>query len=850
VPHHRPLVDRKIELRQFVAALESCREAETGQVMHMRGEAGIGKTRLAEEFERLARDAGFACHTGLVLDFGTGAGRDAIRTLVRGILGLEVSSDTAAVRATAEAALSSGLAEREDAVFLNDLLDLPQPTEHRATYDAMNNAMRIAGKQRTLFRLAERASRVQRRLLIVEDLQWAEKLTLSYLAEFTKAAAGCPLLVVTTTRIHGEPASEIWHPPGAAPLITIDLGPLHDEDARGMANALVKTSAQTIESCIARAAGNPLFLEQLLRHAEESANTAVPGSVKSLVQARLDQLDQSDRTALQVASVLGQRFSPDVLRYLLAKPDYEPERLVAHHLMRPHGGDFLFAHALIRDAIYDGLLKTRRRDLHRKAAVWFATRDPVLQAEHLDRAEDSEAARAYLAAARAQAGDYRYETALRLVRRGLSLAMNDADRFALQHCEGDFLHDLGSMKEALSAYEQALDVATSDADRCRAWIGFAAVKRVTDDVDGALADLDRAASLAVEQDLVAEKARIRYIRGNLFFARGNIEGCLREHSESLRLARQIGAVELEAEALGGIGDAEYARGRMISAYERLGECVELSRQHGFNRIEVANFAQMVHAKHFFAEQRMVLEDALVAVNAAKRVGHERAELAAISAAVASSFALGQRDLCHDYIERGQELVRHLGAWRFEQNYLITLGRLALAEGDRGETINLLQQAVALSKKLGQSFHGAHILGVLATALETAEAKRRALAEAEALIAAGCISHNQLRFYPLAMDVALEIGDLNEVERYAAALEDFTKPEPLAYAEFFIARGRALAGHARGQGDPALARELQRVRDEGLRLGFLVALPAIETALTDRAPAAASSAHVEAAHNDP
>jgi tetratricopeptide (TPR) repeat protein len=618
--------------------------------------------------------------------------------------------------------------------------------------------------------------------------------------------------------------------PSTAPLITIDLGPLHDDDARAMADALVTTSAQAIERCVARAAGNPLFLEQLLRHAEQSADAGVPGSVRSLVQARLDQLDQSDRTALQVASVLGQRFSPEVLRYLLAKPDYPLERLVVHHLMRPHGGDFLFAHALIRDAIYDGLLKTRRRDLHRKAATWFATRDLVLHAEHLERAEDPDAARAYLAAARAQAGEYRYETALRLVRRGLALAADRADRLALQTLEGDFLHDLGWMKEALSAYERALEVAASDADRCRAWIGLAAVKRVTDDVDGAFADLDRAESVAAEQGLVAEQARIHYIRGNLFFPQGNIEGCLKEHTKSLQLSREIGAVELEAAALGGVGDAEWARGRMISAHERLRECVELSRQHGLGRIEVANFAQMVQAKQYFAEQQIVLAEALVAVNAAASVGHQRAELNATLVAVMTSFALGQQDHCHEHIGHAQELVRRLGAWRFEQSCLVTLGRFALAHGHRAEAIDLLQQAVALSKELGRGFHGAHILGALATALEGAEAKRRALAEAEALIAAGCVSHNQLRFYPDAMNVTLELGDLDEVERFAAALEDFTKPEPLSWADFFIARGRALAAHARGQADPPLARELQRLRDEGLRMGFIVALPAIDAAL--------------------
>jgi class 3 adenylate cyclase/tetratricopeptide (TPR) repeat protein len=829
---HHPLVDRKIEVRQFVAALQACRETAAGHVVHVRGEAGIGKTRLAEEFQRLAREAGFACHTGLVLDFGTGAGRDAIRALVRGMLGLEVSSDATAARAAAEVALlGAGLVEPEDAVFLNDLLDLPQPTEQRAAYAAMSNAMRIEGKQRTLFRLAERASRLQPRLLIVEDLHWADKLTLTYLAELTKAAPGCPLLVLTTTRIQGEPASQTWHLPSAAPLITIDLGPLRDADARALADALVTTSAGAVERCIARAAGNPLFLEQLLRHAEESADTGVPGSVRGLVQARLDQLDQLDRTALQVASVLGQRFSLEALRYLLGKPDYASERLVVHHLMRPLGGDFLFAHALIRDAIYDGLLKTRRRDLHRKAATWFATRDLVLHAEHLERAEDPEVAQSYLAAARAQAGEYRYETALRLVRRGLALAADRADRFALQSLEGDFLHDLGGMKEALSAYERALEVATSDADRCRAWIGLAAVKRVTDDVDGAFADLDRAKSVAAMQGLLEERARIHYIKGNLFFPRGNIEGCLKEHTESLQLAREVGAVELEAAALGGLGDAEYMRGRMISAHERLRECVELSRQHGLGRIEVANLAQMSQAKQYFAPQQIVLAEALVAVNAAARVGHQRAELMATLLAVMSSFTLGQRDHCHEHIRRAQELVRRLGARRFEQTSLITLGRLALAEGHRAEAINLLQQAVALSKELGRSFHGAYILGALATALEEVGAKRRALSEAEALIDAGCFGHNQLRFYPDAMNVALELEDLNEVARYARALENFTKPEPLSWADFFIARGRALAAHARGEADPALTHELQRLRDEGLRMGFIVALPAIEAALT-------------------
>ena len=90
------------------------------------------------------------------------------------------------------------------------------------------------------------------------------------------------------------------------------------------------------------------------------------------------------------------------------------------------------------------------------------------------------------------------------------------------------------MPEALVAYERALDVAADDAERCRAWIGLAAVKRVTDDLDGAFADLERAEAAAAAQGLLAEAARIHYLRGNLCFPRGDIEGCLREHGREPR----------------------------------------------------------------------------------------------------------------------------------------------------------------------------------------------------------------------------------------------------------------------------------------------------------------------------
>ena len=120
----RPFVGREQERRQFSAALGACVDSHRGQTIHVRGEAGIGKTRLVEEFRRAAAATGFTCHGAQVLDFGTGAGRDAIGSLVRSLLGVPPSATEEEVRKGLRGAVGAGLTEPDRAVFLHDLLAL------------------------------------------------------------------------------------------------------------------------------------------------------------------------------------------------------------------------------------------------------------------------------------------------------------------------------------------------------------------------------------------------------------------------------------------------------------------------------------------------------------------------------------------------------------------------------------------------------------------------------------------------------------------------------------------------------------------------------------------------------
>ncbi|WFU41341.1 AAA family ATPase [Bradyrhizobium sp. CB82] len=815
----RIFVGRAAELDQFAAAMAACLEVRRGRVVYVRGEAGLGKTRLVEEFQHRARIGGFTCHGGLVLDFGARSGRDAVATVIRSIAleGDAEQSECVVGPDRVGALVEAGHIAADHAIFLYDLLNLPPPIGLHALYDAMDIGTRSRGVLATITEVIASAAKEKPLLIVIEDLHWADDAVLARIAAVAEATSDCPLLVILTSRNVGDPSTRGWQP--GSPILTIDLAPLHREEALALARNVFGQMGPLAMSCLERAAGNPLFLEQLLRNAEEHADGAVPDSVQSLVQARMDRLALRDKQALQAASVFGQRFSLGELRALIEEPVYAPRVLVEHALLRPHGDEFLFGHALIRDAVYATLLRSRRRELHKRAAAWFAERDVILHAQHLDRAEDPRAPQAYLAAARHEAARYRYEQALTLVRRGASLARELPDRFALACCCGELLHDMGEVAEARAAYEEALQQSQDDADRCRAWLGIAAVKRVTDEVHEALADVERAEGIATRLSMPGEAARAHFLHGNLLFPRGDVEGCLREHRQSLALAREVGSAELEAAALGGLGDAEYARGRMLSARDHFAICISLSRHHGFGRIEVANLPMSAFMRYFAGEMRAALAEALAAVEMGAKVGHRRAQTIAHHAAYHARHALGEFAAAQTNVDAALDLARQLKARRFEAEALAFGAELHRLAGRRDEAHAAIREALAISAETGMAYFGPIYYGILALIEEDEAPRRAALLDGEALLSDNVVAHNHLLFRKDAVEASMMLHDWNEAERHAAALEEFVRPEPLPWTDFIIARARTFAAIGRGDRSKRLDHELQRLRTDGDRLGI-------------------------------
>jgi class 3 adenylate cyclase/tetratricopeptide (TPR) repeat protein len=823
--HATPFVGRAHDRHQLSGMLAATRKSGHGRMVLLRGEAGIGKSRLLEETAADAMRRGFLLHQVYVLDFGAGRAQDAMPALVRSLLGVSPERDAAGRRAAVEMAAASGLIDAEERAPLEELLGLESAGERRLIYAAMDNATRLVRKQSLVAALARRLAAQRPVMIAIEDIHWTDGTLPGYLAALAEATARAPILLLVTTRPDGNPLGEPWRAGLVhAEISTLDLAPLHASDAAALAATLMSPGDARVAACLSRAQGNPLFLEQLLRHTADVAAESVPVSVQSVVLGRLDRLPAEEKTLLQAASVLGQRFHAETLAHLLDRPDVEVKGLIEAYLLKPDAEGLVFAHALIRDGVYGSLLKTRRKALHRRAADWFHGRDGGLEAEHLERAEDPTAAAAYLEAATTELERFQFDRASALAARGLTLATGDGIKGPLAATLGEARQSLGDTQGALEAFEQAGISLPPGPERLQALLGVAGALSVLDRFDEALSRLAQAQVDAERLALPVLLARIHFLRGNILFPRGEVGRCLAEHTRALARAVEAKAPEEEARAHGGLGDGYYMSGDFQRSAAHFERCVELSARQGFRRIEVANRPMCVLARLFALDFAGSLAEADLAVRQAIETGQRRAEMVAEHMRFWVRFETGDLAGAQEASERALAISRQLSARRFEAEGLMFLGQIRHARGDP-QGLEWIREAAAIGRET-PSYFLPSILSLLAMLTPHGQEREEAIAEGDALMKSDVVWHNHVFFNRYAIETMLRCNDPARAEHYAAALERATA-NPLPYVDYLVRRGRALADHRRGKGDPFL---LAGLRDEAIRHRWKEVLPLLREAL--------------------
>ena len=806
----RPLVGRADEVAQFAALAQACVQQSKGRLVLVRGDPGLGKSRLVAEFLHLAREIGITCHATSILDFGARTGHDAMRMLVQSLMGLPADADEAS-RAEVLQALADTLPDGADhRVFLYDLLEVAAPADVLALLSAMDVPQQQKHTIDALCALARPRPTGAPLLLLVEDIHWADAWTLQQLAALAALTATQSVVLVLSTRFAGDPTMAQWRDSlRGLPTTGIDLGPLATEDAMRLAAGAASLPQELLRSCVERAEGNPLFLEQLLLSAGDEGAASLPGSVQALIQARMDRLAPADKSGLQAAAVWGPRVPVQAIRHLVGDPAFDSQALVAQFLLRPDGEALVFNHALIRDGAYASLLLTRRRQLHALAAEWVEPRDAALAGEHFERAEDPRASAAYLRAARELAVQFQYAQALVLVDRADRAATLPEQQFPVRLARARLLLETGRTAESIDACQAALSVAQSGAQRATGLIAMAAGMRILDRLAEGMKLLQEAQPLAEEAGLTLERSRLHHLRGNLLFSFGRTTECQREHEEALRLARAAGSSEAEAAALGGVGDASYAQGRVRTGYEMFTRCVMVARVQMFLRVEVAYLTMVGWCSLYLMDVAGSLQACRRTIELAVRIGHRRGELMArAQLAMVDGWVRGNWREARIEIDKAMEISRALGSQRFQANAAYTRGLLAIRAGDDPVARGHLHHALELAGDSGMPFIGAQVYGSLARIETDPDMRRRLLALGEKSLEQGAVSHNFFIFCECAIHASLKAGEWDEAERYCDKLGAYTAEEPFTWADFIMARGRALSRVGRGETGEALVATLE------------------------------------------
>lgn len=617
-------VGRESELDALVAALEDA-IAGHGRLVLLSGEPGIGKSRLAEELMARARSRGARVIVGRCWEAG---GAPAYWPWTQSLRAFVSQADPDQLRRS----LGVGAGDLAQLLpELHELLgDLPEP---------------LAGSEGARFRLFEAASsfvlgiaNADPLVIVLDDLHAADEPSLLLLRFVARAMGDSRLLIVCAFR----DVDPTLQPPlvsalaelvreGQTRQISLD-GLDQPEVAAYIELSTGVASASLAQAVRSETEGNPLFVSELVRLlqaegriSDGDASLRIPPGVRAVITQRVGRLSEPCGSMLAQAAVLGREFGLDPLARLVGLPQAQVLELLDEAVAERIVGDapgssgrLRFAHALIRDTLYESLTSARKLELHRAAgealeAAYSADLDPHL----------AELAHHFVCAAPAQlvdkavdysrrAGDravaqLAYEEAVRLYGMGLDLAGDGGARCGLLLARGEAQARAGNTPAAKETYRSAAELASRlglAEELARAALGYGGrlIWEVSRDDEYVVPLMEAAlAAIGHEDSSVRATLLARLAAGPLRDPRYPRERQISLAREALEMARRLGdpgtlvyaldgyipAVESPAntaemlelatellEIAAELGDKE----RVIEAHEhRLGRLIELGR---------------------------------------------------------------------------------------------------------------------------------------------------------------------------------------------------------------------------------------------------------------------------------
>jgi class 3 adenylate cyclase/tetratricopeptide (TPR) repeat protein len=491
VARRTTFVDRQTDLAVLNRFL---RQVESGhrQAVDIIGEPGIGKSRLLSEFRRQLASERVTWIEGRCVSYGAAIPYLLMLDLLRSNCGiLEIDTPEAIFERVRSGLERVGMDPDQDSPVLLHLLGVKDSD----TAPALANPEAVKAKAFEIFRQVSIKLSFERPLILVlEDLHWVDKISEEFLGFLAENTGEARILMLATYRPGYRPP---WI--GKSYAGQLPVQPLSRDDSFNVVHSVLNVERiikLATEEIVAKADGNPLFLEQLTLHAGEARDLRsvlmVPDTIHDVVMARIDRLPDELKQLLQVASVIGREFSlrllsavwrgtelEDLLRELNGL-EFIYDRVVGDGII------YVFRHALTQEAAYGSLLERHRSAYHGSVGnaleeLYRDRRDEVaeLLALHFGRSKEAEKAVDYaiLAAQKSQrrwanteALAY-FSDALRLLDALPDTEPNRLRRVDAVLNQAEVKYALGRYNEHIRALEEIRGVVdeTADPPRRAAW---------------------------------------------------------------------------------------------------------------------------------------------------------------------------------------------------------------------------------------------------------------------------------------------------------------------------------------------------------------------------------------------
>jgi tetratricopeptide (TPR) repeat protein len=428
-----PCVGRDGELAMLTALFDECVAEPRARAVVITGEAGAGKSRLRYELMRRLAQRGddIEVWIGRGDPMREGAPFGLLAPALRRAAGvldgepLQVRRDKLASRLGRHVPAADAARVIE---FLGELVGVPFPDEASVQLRTARHDPRLLNEQmrRAWEELIAAETAAHPVLIVLEDLHWGDWPTAKFLDAALASQADRPLMVLALARPQlAEVLPNLW---SGRPVTEIALARLSRRAGEKLVRAALgdRVDAAAIDRLLEQAAGNALYLEELIRAVAEGKGDALPESVLAMMQARLGGLPPDARRVLRAASVFSNLFWASGVRALVgaeaeATVDEQLAFLVDQEVIGRRGDrkfpaedEYVFRHALVREAAYSTLTDDDRALGHRLAGAWLegvGETDAVVLAEHYERGGERGRAAAFYRRAAEQALEANDQTA-------------------------------------------------------------------------------------------------------------------------------------------------------------------------------------------------------------------------------------------------------------------------------------------------------------------------------------------------------------------------------------------------------------------------------------------------------